>query len=91
MCVAMVVGSAWVIVVPAQWSLARWEPAGTCWQKTAILAVRAGLKSKIHWNSYLNETRLRKAVEQGGWRLVYWHATRKAGFDEVLWVVEAAG
>lgn len=52
---------------------------------------RAGLKSKIHWNSYLNHARLRKAVEQNGWRLVHRHTTRKAGFDEVLWVIEAAG
>jgi SAM-dependent methyltransferase len=49
---------------------------------------RAGLKSKIHWNSYLTEARLRRAVEQGGWRLVYKDARRRGGFDEVLWVVE---
>ncbi|HTJ64707.1 MAG TPA: methyltransferase domain-containing protein [Alphaproteobacteria bacterium] len=51
---------------------------------------RAGLKSRIHWNSYLDQTRLLQAVERDGWRLVYRHATPKAGFDEVLWVVEAA-
>lgn len=50
---------------------------------------RAGLKSKIHWNSYLGPARLLGAVEQGGWRLVCKEATRKAGFDEVLWVVDA--
>jgi SAM-dependent methyltransferase len=54
-----------------------------------LVNFRAGLKSKIHWNSYLTETRLRQAAEQGGWRLVYKDATRKGGFDEVLWVVEA--
>jgi len=49
---------------------------------------RGGLKSRIHWNSYLTETRLRRAVEQGGWRLIHRDATRRGGFDEVLWVME---
>ena len=54
-----------------------------------LVNYHGGLKSKIRWNSYLTESRLRQAVEQDGWRLVHTDAARKAGFDEVLWVVEA--
>jgi hypothetical protein len=32
---------------------------------------------------------LMKAVEQGGWKLVYKDSTPRVGFDEVLWVVDA--
>jgi len=53
-----------------------------------LVNTRAGLKSKIHWNSYLDPARLLKAVEQGGWKLACKEATRKVGFDEVLWVVD---
>ena len=54
-----------------------------------LVNFRAGLKSKIYWSSYLNEARLMKAVEQGGWKLVYKDSTPRVGFDEVLWVVDA--
>ena len=54
-----------------------------------LVNTRAGLKSKIHWSSYLNAARLLKAAEQGGWKLVYSDSTPKAGFDEVLWVIDA--
>lgn len=50
---------------------------------------KAGLKSEIHWNSYLTESRLRNLIGQG-WKVTHAESSRKGGFDEVLWVVDRA-
>jgi ubiquinone/menaquinone biosynthesis C-methylase UbiE len=48
---------------------------------------QAGLKSEIHWNSYLTESRLLNLIGEG-WKVTRVQSNRNGGFDEVLWVID---
>lgn len=51
---------------------------------------RSGLKSPIRWGSYLTEGRLSELAAASGWQVVHTEASRRPGYDEVLWVVDRA-
>jgi len=48
----------------------------------------SGLKSPIHWGSYLTRGRLARLAETGGWKVVHTESRRRLGFDEDLWVID---
>jgi ubiquinone/menaquinone biosynthesis C-methylase UbiE len=49
-----------------------------------------GLRSRIHWSSYLTHARLMLLAEEGGWKVVHTQNRARLGFDEVLWVIDRA-
>jgi len=51
---------------------------------------RSGLKSPIRWGNYLTRARLTELATASGWRVVHAEASRRLGYDEVLWVVDRA-
>jgi SAM-dependent methyltransferase len=48
----------------------------------------SGLKSRIRWGSYLTRRRLLALAEESGWKLVHTESEPRAGFDEVLWILD---
>ena len=49
---------------------------------------RAGLKSEIHWNSYLSSERFERLCESGGWSVVHKTSKPQRGFELVLVVLD---